>query len=128
MAKMAEGDDKTTEAASLSLDQARNQGGNSALAVAVRREETGEVEGVDTAMVQWSRVTGGDQLKLSRSQHNSEGVSQRPPRVATRKVFPDWVRVDSPQTTDRKRSAMRWFLYWFPARGTPVAGEQAREL
>lgn len=42
------------------------------------------------------------------------GEVLRPPNITERKKFPRWLERDSALSVGEKRSATRWYLYWFP--------------
>lgn len=57
---------------------------------------------------------------------NAEGMARRRPKVVNKKKFPILLDKESLLTTDQKRTALCWFLYWFPSLGRRFRRTQRR--
>lgn len=113
--RTAEGEAKAASLGETSLEHVAKLRANAGLNTTLLSVERTTDEGTDggalnTEVVpQWNRVTKegrGEMLQLL-------STSKRPPRIAERRTFPSCL--ESPLLNpDRKRSGIRWVLYWFP--------------
>lgn len=77
----------------------------------------------DRAVEYWNRSTKDGRRRGRGGNPNSYGNARSLPRVIAKKI-PNWLHADSPLTKGQKRSAIRWYLYWFQSSGMPCTCSQ----